>query len=111
MYRCHTPGQMFEAIESLEKDKTRYVIWDTTFETVMAPTFLPGYRPPADSDRVIEPYLNEHYKEIGFENGFRFMERRTAEVAPAVGKTGERRWIAAAAPGTLKPSATMDALD
>ena len=72
---------MLEVIGSLEKDKTRYVIWDTTFESVMAPAFLPSYRPPADRNRVIEPYLNEHYIQIAFENGFRFMERKSPKLA------------------------------
>ena len=66
---------MIEVIGSLEKDRTKYVIWDTTFETVTAPAVLPSYRSPLV--RIIEPYLNSHYTEIGRERGIRFLERKT----------------------------------
>jgi hypothetical protein len=85
VYQHQTRDQMLEVLESLEKDKTSYVIWDTTFETKMAPGFLPAYRPPPDSERVIEPYLYKHYNEIGFESGFRFMERKRPPAAPGNG--------------------------
>lgn len=77
LYRHQTRDQMLEVLDSLERDKTRYVIWDTQFETVAAPAFLPAYRPPSDRDRVIEPYLNEHYEQIALESGFRFMQRKS----------------------------------
>jgi Dolichyl-phosphate-mannose-protein mannosyltransferase len=110
MYKHHTREQMLGVLESLEKDKTRYVIWDTTFETVMAPTFLPAYRAPSNNDRVIEPYLNEHYKEIGLENGFRFMERINPEpksvAKRSVATKGEPS--ASAAPDTITLSSLKD---
>jgi hypothetical protein len=46
IYGQHRSEQMIEVIGSLEKDRTKYVIWDTTFETVTAPAVLPSYRLP-----------------------------------------------------------------
>jgi hypothetical protein len=76
----------------------------------MAPTFLPAYRAPSNNDRVIEPYLNEHYKEIGLENGFRFMERINPEpksvAKRSVATKGEPS--ASAAPDTITLSSLKD---
>src|SRR5262249_9134835 len=79
IYKFQTREQMLEAVESLERDRTRYVVWDTNFETKMAPSFFPAYRPPQERERIIEPYLQEHYTEIAREKGFRFLERKVGD--------------------------------
>ncbi len=77
IYGFQTRAQMLEVVNSLERDKTKYILWDTAFETVMVPAAIPPYRPPRDKDRVIEPYINEHYKQVGAGDGYRFMERKS----------------------------------
>jgi hypothetical protein len=75
LYRHHTNEQMLEVVASLEKDQTRYVIWEYDFETRVAPVLLPVYHAPAQKDRIIEPYLTSHYHEVGSAPGVRFLER------------------------------------
>jgi hypothetical protein len=75
IYGQQTPEQVGEAVESIEKDRTRYVIWDTTFEAT-ATSSMPDYRPPPEAERIMEPYLNSRYTEIGRERGIRFLERK-----------------------------------
>jgi hypothetical protein len=76
LYGYDTREQMLQAIASLEMDRTKYVIWDTTFETAFAPTVLPSYRPPPTAERIIEPYLRNRYSEIYRDGGVLFLERR-----------------------------------
>ena len=75
IYGQHTPGQILEAVGSIERDRTKYVIWDTTFEAA-ATSLMPDYQPPSEAEKIMEPYLNSRYTEIGRERGIRFLERK-----------------------------------
>jgi hypothetical protein len=75
IYGQQTQEQVREAAGSIEKDRTKYVVWDTTFDAGGALASMPDYRPP--SEKIMEPYLESNYVEIGRDAGIRFLERRT----------------------------------
>ena len=79
LYGYNTTEQMHEVMASLDKDQTRFVVWDTNFETVLAPAMLPAYHPPPANERIMDQYLKEHYREIAEEQGIRFMQRKSEE--------------------------------
>lgn len=77
MYRLNTYAQFAEVIESLERKKVRYVLWDTIVEGDNIRKWFPAYVQPAKEALRLERYLERYYRVIGVENGFRILERST----------------------------------
>jgi hypothetical protein len=56
------------------------VIWDKTFATRAAENF-PRMQPKSQSDLIIEPYLESHYKLVEDDQKVWFMERKDEDFA------------------------------
>jgi len=74
-YNYNTPAQFREVVDVLDQRRVRYVIWDKEFETRAEKNF-PGMRPKNSNDRIVEPYLETHYRFVENENGIQIMERK-----------------------------------
>lgn len=93
MYHINTDAQFREAISALERKKVRYVLWDTLVDGPNLKQWFPSYQHPSPDKLLMEPYLAEHYEQIGSKNGFRLMQRKDAASAsgkgnPPVGAPG-----------------------
>ncbi len=76
MYGINTDAQFREAVGDIERKRVRYVLWDSVFSGDGLRNLFPAYRPPPKNKLIMEPCLEEHYRQIGFENGFRILERK-----------------------------------
>jgi Dolichyl-phosphate-mannose-protein mannosyltransferase len=63
------------AISALEAKKPRYAVAYTPLLGDGMRVVFPGFRPPDPKDRVIDRYIDAHYHQVAFENGFRILER------------------------------------
>ena len=81
MYNINTDTQFREAISELERKKVRYVLWDTYVDGPNLKKWFPSYQHPSPDKLLMEPYLAEHYEQIGSKNGFRLMQRKDAAFA------------------------------
>jgi hypothetical protein len=77
MYRLNTEAQFAEVIESLDRKKVKYVLWDTFVEGANLEKWFPNYVHPGKEGLQLERYLETHYRVFGIENGFRILERCT----------------------------------
>jgi len=76
MYQFNTESQFREAVQSLETNKVRYVIWDRSFPEWIN-NWFPAYRNPPRDKLIMEPYLLDHYRVVGgTDTGFQFLERK-----------------------------------
>jgi hypothetical protein len=75
MYNYNTPEQFHEVVGDLEKKQVRYVVWDTGFEAKTADIF-PGSSSLDSKDRIVEPYLESHYRRLENDDGVWIMERK-----------------------------------
>lgn len=79
MYNYNTASQFRDAIDTLDRRRTRYVVWNTTFQTKVAGTVFPASVSIPPDQQIMEPYLNSHYKLVKEENGIRIMERKSED--------------------------------
>ncbi len=75
MYGINTRQQFREAVHDVDGKKVQYVLWDSVFAGQSLATLFPAYRHPPAAQLIMEPYLETHYHQIAFENGFRILER------------------------------------
>ncbi len=75
MYGNGTEPLFREAVRDIDRQKVRYVLWDTVFSGENLRSIFPSYRVPPPNQLIMEPYLESHYRQVGFENGFRILER------------------------------------
>jgi hypothetical protein len=75
IYGWNTPAQMQEIVDRLEARKVKLVLWDAIISGKGLQQLFPHYHEPAPEQQVVERYLRSHYRQVGFENGFRLMER------------------------------------
>jgi 4-amino-4-deoxy-L-arabinose transferase-like glycosyltransferase len=75
MYHLNTPEQFREAVHDLDSKKPNYVLWDSAFSGEKLTSIFPGYHHPATAELIMEPYLETHYRQIEFANGFRILQR------------------------------------
>lgn len=75
-YHFDGDEQFLEAIRDLERTKVRYALWDTIFAGENMTREFPAYCQPPREQLIMEPYLESHYRQIGFENGLRILERK-----------------------------------
>ena len=75
MYCMNTESQFRDAVQSLETNDVRYVVWDRSFPEWIN-NWFPAYRNPPRDKLIMEPYLTEHYRVVGnSDTGFQFLER------------------------------------
>lgn len=75
-YNYNTPAQFQEVVSDLDRQRVKWVIWDTTFLSKVADTF-PGSQPKSPDGYIIEPYLESHYKLVKDYEGIHIMERKS----------------------------------
>lgn len=76
LYGPHSDKLFQEIIRDLETVHPRLILWDPTFGEKVT-WIIPGYRQPPEDQLIMEPYIESHYEQIGMENGFRIMRRRS----------------------------------
>jgi hypothetical protein len=64
-----------EVVGILEQKRVRYVVWDTGFEAGWE-AISPGSSPKNASDRILEFYLQSHYRVVENDDGIWIMERK-----------------------------------
>jgi len=79
MYNINTQAQFQDAIRALERRRVKYVLSDTEVTSTRVKIWFPSYKEPAPDDLVMERYLEQNYRVLKIENGFRIMERNAQE--------------------------------
>jgi hypothetical protein len=79
LYGYNTPSQFRSVVETLERRRVRYVVWDSTFAERAGPFF--NMRPYLSHTAILEPYLESHYRVVKLVGGMRIMERKTTDPA------------------------------
>ncbi len=80
LYGYNTREQFNEAVRAVDRQRVKYVIWDTTFGSKAARAF-PGLPPVKPQDLILEPYLESHYRLVEDDHGIRLMERKGDNLA------------------------------
>jgi hypothetical protein len=75
MYGMNTNAQFREATADLERKKVRYVVFDGFLSGAQLSRVFPAYRPPAESELILEPYLRAHYRMAKDVGRFQIWER------------------------------------
>jgi hypothetical protein len=75
LYGYNTTGQFQEALADLDRQRPRFVLWDTLVDGDTWKRWYPAYVQPPERDLIIEPYLTRHYTTIATKSGFRIMQR------------------------------------
>lgn len=76
MYQTNTEDQFHEVIKALEKEKVKYILWDTFVSGSTMKTWFPQYRQPPEEKLILEKYLREHYEVVAEKNKFKILRRR-----------------------------------
>jgi hypothetical protein len=76
VYQINTEAQFDEAISDLEKNQTKYVLWDTYASANNLTTWFPQYCQPPEDRQILEKYLRGHYEVIAEKNKFKILQRR-----------------------------------
>jgi 4-amino-4-deoxy-L-arabinose transferase-like glycosyltransferase len=74
-YNSTPPAVFREVVGILEQKRVRYVVWDTGFEAGWE-AISPGSSPKNASDRILEFYLQSHYRVVENDDGIWIMERK-----------------------------------
>jgi hypothetical protein len=74
----NTPSQFQEVADILEPRRVRYVIWDTTIASRLNLQLLPEAQPKSTGDKILDPYIESHYKIVENDRGVRIMVRMDA---------------------------------
>ena len=72
-YNYNTPAQFEEVVRSLEQYEVKYVLWNKNIVDEVLPKIYPGTPP---TQRIMEPYLESHYRQIWGHDGSFLMERK-----------------------------------
>jgi hypothetical protein len=75
MYDFNTPSQFQEVVTVLDQRRVKYVVWNKGFEKNVK-IFFPGMRKLRDDERIIEPYLESHYKVVWADPETQLLERK-----------------------------------
>lgn len=76
--------QFIEVIHNLEQRHVKYVVWDTTFQSITVPANFPSARPTGDG-QLFESYLKLNFHVSDQREGFLLMERDEAAVPKPAG--------------------------
>ena len=75
MYGVNPPSDFEEVVRVLEQRQVKYVVWNTGFEDTTMAIYFPAAKRADDRSRIIEPYLNSHYKIVWQDRNTRLLER------------------------------------
>jgi hypothetical protein len=76
IYHMHTDAQFWEAAQSLEGKKVRYILWDRGLDDDSIQWLRPlKWTFPRNERLIIEPYLSQHYSVVFELNTVRILER------------------------------------
>ena len=75
MYGYNTPAEFKSATECLEARHVQHVLWDTQVSGSNLVNWFPHYHQPTGDEAIMERYIESHYHQIAFANGFRVMAR------------------------------------
>jgi hypothetical protein len=64
-----------ETVRILEREKIKYVVWDTEFFDRTLKVIFPSAKPIDPSGEVVEPYLRSHYRVVWEDSGVELLER------------------------------------
>jgi hypothetical protein len=76
MYNINTEAQFHKAISDLDREKVRYILWDTVVEGKNLKTWFPQYEHSSRNNLEIEQYIETHYEVQEIRNGFKIMQRK-----------------------------------
>lgn len=74
MYSYNTPSQFHEVVQTLDRRKVQYVVWDSNFAKRAGAYF--NMQPYVSQPQILEPYLESHYRVVLDVHGMRIMERK-----------------------------------
>lgn len=75
MYNYNTTSQFLDAIQTLERRKVKYVVWDTAFQKDSADLFTAKSFEAPDG-LLMEPYLKSRYRVVKHLDGMDIMQRK-----------------------------------
>jgi 4-amino-4-deoxy-L-arabinose transferase-like glycosyltransferase len=81
-YNYNTTEQFMDAIQTLERRRVRFVLWDTGLFDRVLPKAFPSLPRMPKNQYLMEPYLESHYKVVWKNNDTVLMER--------IGESGAR---------------------
>ena len=73
-YNYNSPADFQGVVQILDQHRVQFVVWDTVMEERSA-KFFPSIKRARPEERIIEPYLESHYKSVWEQDGIRIMER------------------------------------
>jgi hypothetical protein len=74
LYSYNTPSQFHSVLQALQKHRVKYVLWDSNFAKRDGAYF--NMQPYLSQAKILEPYLQSHYRLVQDFNGMRIMERK-----------------------------------
>ncbi len=75
VYGYNSEAEFTEAINALERNHVRYVLFDNEFSGDKLKRVFPSYRQPDPAHLLMEPYLAAHYREVDKAGRFTILER------------------------------------
>ncbi|MGH9625846.1 MAG: ArnT family glycosyltransferase, partial [Bryobacteraceae bacterium] len=76
IYHANNAAEFHECVRDLQTKKVKYVLWDAVFSGNGMRSVFPAYRQPPPNRLIMEPYLESHYRQVAYANGFRILERK-----------------------------------
>ena len=76
MYNYNSQQDFEDVVAILDRDRVKYVVWDTQFMERNLKQIFPSATPPTAAQLVVEPYLDAQYSTVWEEAGVKIMERR-----------------------------------
>jgi hypothetical protein len=81
MYNYNSRQEFEEVVQILDRQRVKYVVWDSEFMGRDLKMFFPSAKPMRPGELIIEPYLESHYKTVWRNGGTLLMERKSDEHA------------------------------
>ncbi len=78
-YNYNSASDFQEVDRVLDQHRVRYVLWDTLLEEEVHKVLFASMKLARPDERIIEPYLESHYRVVWAENGTWLMERKSED--------------------------------
>jgi hypothetical protein len=75
VYGFNTKDQFTETVDSLEKRKVKYILWDTLINNETFSKWFPNYNGISENDLLLDHYLKGNYTIFCVKSGFRILQR------------------------------------
>jgi 4-amino-4-deoxy-L-arabinose transferase-like glycosyltransferase len=77
-YNYNSASEFQGVVRILDEHRVRYVLWNTAIEEYLFKFYFPSIKPARPDQRIIEPYLESHYKTVWTDHkGVLLMERKS----------------------------------